>query len=196
MDHQEHEREHELDQVEETDEAYLEEDDVLAELPEDGDHPMDEEDGVDIAHGEGFGEGEEIVWEDSSIQHFPTHRSSVFVVSTHPTLPIAVSGGEDDLGYLWNIEDGEELVKLTGHADSVTCAGFSADGSMVATGGMDGKIRIWRKVAKSEKIGDWEFLTELQGPDEVVVSLGSIHPSMVDKYSDYGDGYLVAKMAS
>ena len=146
------------------DEQFLGEDDVLAEVPVDGDIPMEEDQDQ-----EDDGEGE-IVWEDSSIQHFPDHRKSVFAISTHPTLPIACSGGEDDLGYLWNVDDGELLVKLTGHTDSVTSTAFSVDGSMVATGGMDGKIRIWRKVVKIEGLKGWEFLTELQGPDEVMVS--------------------------
>lgn len=163
--------EHEKDQIESDidEEAYLEESDVLAELPDEGGHPMDEDDdadGEDIVPGEG---DEEIVWEDNSIQHFPKHGKSVFVISTHPTQPIACSGGEDDLGYLWNIDDGEELVVLTGHTDSVTCTAFSADGQFVSTGGMDGKIRVWRKVAKSSSWKDWEFLTELLGPDEVMV---------------------------
>jgi len=60
---------------------------------------------------------------------------------------------------------------LTGHTDSVTSAGFSQDGQLIATGGMDGKIRIWRKVSRSQNWKDWEFLTELQGPDEAMVSL-------------------------
>lgn len=35
---------------------------------------------------------------------------------------------------------------------------------------MDGRVRIWRRVGKDDwKI--WEFLTELQGPDEVMVRL-------------------------
>jgi hypothetical protein len=33
---------------------------------------------------------------------------------------------------------------------------------------MDGHIRIWRRVGK-DNYNTWEFLTELQGPDEVMV---------------------------
>ena len=163
-----------VDQENVEEDAFLNNDDVLVELGDDGDFPMDEElgDGEFIIE-EGGGldgeEGEDTVYEDNSIQHFPEHEKSVFAVSMHPTQPIAASGGEDDLGYLWNVENGETLVKLTGHTDSVIAVAFSSDGELVSTGGMDGKVRVWRRVGK-ENWSTWEFLTEVQGPDEVLVS--------------------------
>lgn len=96
------------------------------------------------------------------------HEKSVFTVSGHPTQPLAASGGEDDLGYIWDITDGEVIVKLTGHTDSVACTAWSSDGELVATGGMDGRVRVWRHVGTRDW-KTWEFLTELQGPDEVMV---------------------------
>jgi len=148
-------------------ELYIEEDEVLAEVPDDGDHPMDEDEGDVVGELPAGADEGDIVWEDSSIQHFPDHRKSVFAVSTHPTAPLAVSGGEDEFGYIWDITNGEQVVKLTGHTDSVSSAAFSSDGEMVSTGGMDGKVRVWRRFGK-ENFKTWEFLTELQGPDEVV----------------------------
>lgn len=148
--------------------AFIDSGDVLAEVPDDGDHPMDEDDEAE----EGVGDlpsGDSDV-KDNSLQHFTTHNGSVFAISCHPTEPLAVSGGEDDLGYIWDITDGEVIVKLTGHTDSVSSASFSSDGQMVATGGMDGKVRIWRRVGTTD-FRHWEFLTELQGPDEVIVSV-------------------------
>ncbi|KAI0001431.1 WD40-repeat-containing domain protein [Russula compacta] len=132
---------------EEQDEEYIQQDDIYVEVDQ-GDEPMDEDDGVDDISGV---EGE-VVWEDNSIQHFSGHEGPVYTVATHPTAALAVSGGGDDFGYIW----------------IVTAAVFSSDGEMVSTGGMDGRVRVWRRVGK-EDYKTWEFLAELQGPDEVVV---------------------------
>lgn len=88
----------------------------------------------------------------------------VYDVALHPIHQnIAVSGGGDDKSYLWRVYDGEQLYEFAGHTDSVTQVGFSVDGTYVASGSMDGKVRVW----KSET---GEFVCELEGPDEVVVS--------------------------
>lgn len=154
-------------------EQYINQEDIVQEIQVDGDAPIDEEEDEDEARDTvGYlGEGSSNI-DDNSVQHFTSHAASVFVVSCHPTQPLAVSGGEDDLGFIWDITDGEVIVKLTGHTDSVTCAAWSVDGELVSTGGMDGKVRIWRRVGK-QNYRTWEFLTELQGPDEVMVGIFS-----------------------
>jgi len=149
-------------EAEQDGEDYIEQDDVYAEVDV-GDEPM-EEDGDD---GDAAGLEGEVIWEDNSIQQFSGHEGPVYSVSAHPTTPLAVSGGGDDSGYIWDVTDGEIVVKLTGHTDSVSAVAFSSDGETVATGGMDGKARVWRRVGK-ENYKTWEFLTELQGPDEVI----------------------------
>ena len=178
--------EEELENSTPGEDQFIEPSDVLAELEDDGDLPMDEDDnegvegrdpGIFEVSGDPSAEdfGDEIIYEDSSISHFGEHQGSVFAVAIHPLQSLAVSGGEDDLGYIWNLEDGAIVVKLTGHSDSVTSVGWSHDGELVATGGMDGKVRVWRRVKRTAtdtkdawKI--WEFLTELSGPDEIMVS--------------------------
>ncbi|KAM0750451.1 WD40 repeat-like protein [Meredithblackwellia eburnea MCA 4105] len=152
--------------------TFLEEDDILEveELEgegmdvESGDEAQDDEeqDGADqLLDQEGFNDTQ---------ASFDGHGedTSVFAVAVHPVDPlIAVSGGEDDMAHIWRTDTGASVVKLTGHTDSVTSVGFSFDGELVATGGMDGRVRVWRKVKGSQGYLTWEFLTNLEGPDEV-----------------------------
>lgn len=178
----EHEHEHDHDGPQE---IFLDDADIAelqAVLDEEGDFPMDEDEDdveeVEEAEPEEGDEGDEMqeAVEDMSSAKFRAHLNPVFSVSSHPTCPVlAVSGGEDDNGYLWRLDTGEEVAKLAGHSDSVITTGWSSDGEMVATGGMDGRVRVWRR-AKPPAGSDvwewakWEFLTTLEGMDEVTVS--------------------------
>jgi ribosome assembly protein SQT1 len=60
---------------------------------------------------------------------------------------------------------------------------------MVATGGMDGRVRVWRRVKRGDGNGveewkDWEFLTTLETGSEITVS---VTPSRYCKAVDRDD---------
>lgn len=101
--------------------------------------------------------------QDDSELTFSKHTGSVFCVSLDPaTNSMAVTGGEDDKAFVWRVSDGEVLLECTGHKDSVTCAVFSHDSAMVATGDMSGVIKVWKVETKEEvwsfEVGDLEWL--------------------------------------
>jgi len=63
----------------------------------------------------------------------------------HPDL--VATGGQDDLAFLWRVgQDALESTagtlstyELSGHTDSVASIGFNCTGTLVATGGMEGR---------------------------------------------------------
>jgi WD40 repeat protein len=107
-----------------TDNEDMEEDDEMQEDPEHAEETTAEE-------------------PDSSCFSFPVHEEPVYAVAASPTSNILASGGGDDLAYLWSPEPGTPPRRLSGHTDSVVYVGFSVDGKYLATGGLDGMVKIW-----------------------------------------------------
>lgn len=179
-----------LDQQQEDEQEFLAEDDVLEveELDQDQEGVMEVESGDEGDEGDDQDGGDEPRDDamtmldnglDDSFVHSSLHQGAVFCLAVHPaSSSVAVSGGEDDLAYIFRTDTGAQLAKLSGHSDSVTSVGWNFDGSMVATGGMDGKVRVWRAVGSQPwEERQWEFLTNLEGPDEVNVSCARLASS-------------------
>ncbi|XP_065202886.1 angio-associated migratory cell protein [Planococcus citri] len=94
---------------------------------------------------------------------FSGHTGSVFWCDIHPNdNTCAVTGGEDDRAFIWNISTGEVLFECKNHSDSVTHVGFNFDGTYVATGDMKGLIQVWKlfdaEPVWSEKVDELQWL--------------------------------------
>jgi WD40 repeat protein len=102
------------------------------------------EDGEPVDDGNGYENArkKEPLGPDTSTARFEGHGDSVYCVAVSPTVPVAVSGGGDDVAYLWSTATGARIATLSGHTDSVVAAGFSCDGKLVATGSYDATVRV------------------------------------------------------
>nr|CAI5850925.1 unnamed protein product [Callosobruchus analis] len=126
---------------------------------DDLDIPDDELEDIEVIYSDGEGDFEEQPAEnmiedaneeeieaeviDLSILTFSKHTKSVFCSDVSSNGQLAVTGGEDDIAYIWDINSGDVLVECTGHKDSVTEASFNYDGQYVVTGDMAGMIQVW-----------------------------------------------------
>lgn len=127
---------------------------------------------------------------DMSTASFNQHTDSVYSVAFHPTeAGLMVSGGGDDRAFMWRYDasasqpdiistdiDGNDVTEtdspppasrnviwsqeLGGHTDTVTTVSFNFDGTLLLTGGYDGKVNIWT-------VATGELLFALEGPEDV-----------------------------
>ncbi|TIC23561.1 WD40 repeat-like protein [Wallemia mellicola] len=152
---------------------YLNKDEMLEEDLEDTGEPMEDDDDEGELEPELDEEQQAnidmINAKDDSIQGFFGHKEPVYAIAIHPNNPeIIVSAGGDDKAHVWNITDGEHAIaSLEGHTDSVTSVAFSKDGQFVATGGMDGFVKIW-------DTSDWSLKVDLQLGDECTLMRSSV----------------------
>lgn len=147
--------------------SFIEEADVLEEIElDDADDEQVLAAGVEDATVDDYDgdeeDTEEEITDEKCLLVFKEHKDSVFVVDVDSRNLHAVSGGEDEMAYVWKIETGETMFKCEGHKDSVTCASFNAAGTMVATGDMSGFIQVWSIESKSQiwnfETGDLEWM--------------------------------------
>jgi hypothetical protein len=61
---------------------------------------------------------------------------------------------------VWDAADGEPLLSLSGHGDTILDVQFSFDGRTLATSSMDGTIRLW---LASDELMDAAPLWEASG---------------------------------
>jgi len=93
---------------------------------------------------------------DDSKMVFTQHEGSVFCLD-HSTKDhtLVVTGGEDDKGYVWNLNTGETVFECFDHKDSIISCGFSKDGKYVMTADMSGVVNV-RQASDGKKIWDYE----------------------------------------
>ena len=68
---------------------------------------------------------------------FEGHTDSVYCCAVDPSCTLALTGGGDDVAYVWRVETGEVYLKMDGFTDSVVGVGFSFDGAFAAAASMD-----------------------------------------------------------
>ncbi|ENN77373.1 angio-associated migratory cell protein [Dendroctonus ponderosae] len=99
---------------------------------------------------------------DVSKLTFHKHGKSVFGSDVSKNQQLVVTGGEDDMAYVWDSASGEVLFECTGHKDSVVEVGFNHDDTYVVTGDMAGLIQVWslseRKLVWCYEGDDMEWL--------------------------------------
>ncbi|CAM9260465.1 unnamed protein product, partial [Laminaria digitata] len=119
----------------------------------DDDEEEDEEEG-----------GEGVAVEDMAVATFKGHSDAVYCIAVNPKVPSQfVSGGGDDKGFMWALDGGGALAgscELSGHTDTVASVGFSADGSLAASGCYGGLLKVWEAATGALK-------HVLEGPEDI-----------------------------
>ena len=69
--------------------------------------------------------------------------ASVNDTSDHSLGGMEVMGGEEHPVFLWDVNTGRNIKTLIGHTYSIKSVSFSPDGNTIASGSLDGTVRLW-----------------------------------------------------
>lgn len=103
-------------------------------------------------------------------------NSSGFFATFSPDNRTFFVGGGDGVGWLWDVQSGEQIRTFTGHTDSISAVAFSEDGKFIATSSEDFSVRIW-EVATGREMRRMTFpfvplSVDFSAGDDFVLVLG------------------------
>ncbi|KAI5956159.1 SQT1 [Candida jiufengensis] len=117
----------------------------------------------------------EIDMSNNSWTYFDKHEDSIFTIFAHPKLPMVLTGGGDNLGYLWTIhsQPPKFVGTIENHKESIISGGFTNDGKFLITADMEGLIQVFKSNKSGEK---WNLFGELNEVDEILFVI--VHPTL------------------
>ncbi|ODV89442.1 hypothetical protein CANCADRAFT_16384, partial [Tortispora caseinolytica NRRL Y-17796] len=122
---------------------------------------------------------------------FDKHQDSVFFIDANQAKNLLVTGGGDDIAYVWSAQPDENrdcplVATLDGHTESVSSGGFSPDGSFLVTADMNGKVSLWSttdwRLIHSEELE--EIVWVAFHPSEPYIAIGTNDGSISVYYYD------------
>ena len=83
------------------------------------------------------------VFDRASVELVTTIETEAHEVKFDPSGTRVATANEQGVAQIWDVDTGESITKLVGHAGPIMDIAFSPDASTVATVGLDGTIRLW-----------------------------------------------------
>lgn len=182
--------------------AILDPSEAAEEVPSDPDAHMESDESEGEDH-DGDEDQHEISLQNDSVAYFDLHRDSIYSIAQHPIhRELIATGGGDDVAYVFDSTPPEKpvlpssyqsdpqvrerrsldaLVRLEGHTDSVNAITFTLPrGEYLASGGLDGRLRLYRDTSGDGSGRSWAFVAEAQEVKEINWLCPCPHPEHVN----------------
>ena len=106
-------------------------------------------------------------------------RATSWIWPSAPTAGDLVTTSEDRSVRLWEVPSGRRVATFHGHADFVQAVAFRPDGRELATGSVDGSVKVWNLHTSRPVVFDghsgWVESLAFRRDGRRIVSLGGRH---------------------